>query len=168
MDIHEDMLALLEKLRASGTEFRTLSRGDTLDFPSGGLTVLWPEKGRTRSGQNANNYSLVSRLDLCGVVMLHAADLYGPYEHYIAVPADLLRAAHHGSSSSTAAEFLSEVEPQVILLSCNTLARHVSFSERAGDIPVYSTAAGGALTVRFSDGAFTVIPFLSQSQTGGS
>ena len=169
MAIHEDMLALMEELRTSGTEFRTLSRGDKLDFPSGGLTVLWPENEMTRSGQDANNYSLVTRLDLCGVTMLHAADIYGPYELYAAAPADLLKASHHGSSTSTSQEFLSLVDPQVILLSCGSMARHESFTGRTGGIPVFSTEVGGALTVRFSEeGSYTILPFVSQYEPGGS
>ena len=102
-----------------------------------------------------------------GTVMLQAGDLSGIYESYSAVPADLLKAAHHGSASSTSEAFLSVVNPQAILLSCGRISRHEGFSERAGSIPVWSTAVHGALTVRFSEDAFTVIPFVSQSEPGG-
>ena len=165
--VHEDILALLDTLRASGTEIRYLSRGDVLPLPSGSLTALWPEKGGTRPGQDANNYSLAALLSLKGTVMLQAGDLSGIYESYSAVPADLLKAAHHGSASSTSEAFLSVVNPQAILLSCGRISRHEGFSERAGSIPVWSTAVHGALTVRFSEDAFTVIPFVSQSEPGG-
>ena len=166
--VDEDILALLDAFRGSGTEIRMLSRGDVLALPSGSMTVLWPEAGKTRPRQDANHYSLVSLLDLQGVSMLQAGDLTGVYESYAAVPADLLKAAHHGSYSSTSPEFLSAVDPEVILLSCEKLSRYESFSERAGDIPVWSTAVCGALTVCFSDGAFTVTPFLSESDPGGT
>ena len=166
-DIHEDMLALLEELRDSGTEIRVLSRGDALTLPSGSLQVLWPEKGSVRPSQDANRYSLVSLLTLKGVALLQAGDIAEGYEMYSAVPADLLKASHHGSSSSTAPGFLSAVNPQAILLSCGSLSREESFIERMGEIPVWSTASGGALTVRFAENAFTVVPFLSNSQSGG-
>ncbi len=166
-EIDEGIRALLETLRASGTEFRELSRGEILPLPSGSLKVLWPESGRTRPRQDANIYSLVSFLSLRGVTLLQTGDLAGLYESYVSVPADLLKAAHHGSASSTSPEFLSAVHPQAVLLSCDKLSRHESFSERAGQIPVWSTAVHGALTVRFSEGAFTVIPFLTESDPGG-
>ncbi len=166
-EIRQDFRDLLSSLRASGTDIRILSRRDILPLPSGSLTVLWPEKEGTRRGQEANDYSLVSLLSLRGVSFLQTGDLSGVYEASAAVPADLLKAAHHGSPFSTSESFLSAVNPQAILLSCNTLARTESFSGRAGEIPVWSTALRGALTVRFSDGMFTVIPFLPDSESGG-
>lgn len=165
--IDAGILALLDRMRASGTEFRELSRGDSLPLPSGSLTVLWPEKGRTRPGQDANNYSLVSFFALQGVAFLQTGDITETYESYSAVQADLLKAAHHGSRFSTSPDFLSAVDPRAVLLSCEKLSRANEFSERAGGIPVWSTAESGALTVRFSDGAFTVVPFLSESDSGG-
>ena len=166
-EVDEEILALLDTLHASGTEFRELSRGDVLPLPSGTMTVLWPEKGKIRPGQEANHYSLVSFFSLRGVTLLETGDLTGAYEEYAAVPADLLKAAHHGSSSSTGPAFLAAVNPRAILLSCDSPARHEEFSSRAGSIPVFSTAAGGALTLRFSEGTVTVIPFLSQTDSGG-
>ena len=166
-NIRQDFRDLISALRASGTEIRILSRGDILPLPSGSLTVVWPEKGGTRHGQEANDYSLVSLLSLRGVSFLHTGDLSGIYESSAAVPADLLKVAHHGSPSSTSESFLSAVAPEAILLSCNTLARTESFRGRTGDIPVWSTALRGALTVRFSDGVFTVVPFLPESESGG-
>ena len=159
--VHPDFLLLLDELRASGTEIRPLSRGDVIPLPSGTLTVLWPEKDKTRPGQEANNYSLVSRLVLKGTSMLLTGDLPESYEHYCAAPADLLKAAHHGSRSSTARSFLSAVSPTAVLLSCRHTERAQSFRERTGDIPVYATAEYGALTVRFDECGFTVIPYLS-------
>ena len=166
--IHEDIRALLETLRESGTEIRTLSRGNTLSLPSGSLRVLWPEKGRVRKNQDANRYSLVSLLELRGTRLLLASDLPGPYEMYAAVPADILKAAHHGSPSSSSPEFLAAVSPQAILLTCSRSSRAESFAERAGAVPVYATADCGAVTVRFEENGFRVIPYLSISSGGVS
>ena len=159
--VHPDFLLLLDELRASGTEIRFLCRGDVIPLPSGTLTVLWPEKGKTRPGQDANNYSLVSRLVLKGTSMLLTGDLPESYEPYCAAPADLLKAAHHGSRYSTADPFLSAVSPSAVLLSCRHMERVQSFRERTGDIPVYATAEYGAVTVRFDEGGYTVLPYIS-------
>ena len=40
--IDEEILTLLSVLEATGTEIRTVSRGDSLPLPSGSITVLWP------------------------------------------------------------------------------------------------------------------------------
>ena len=159
--VHPDFLLLLDELRKSGTEILSLSRGDVVPLPSGTLTVLWPEKGKTRPGQEANNYSLVSRLVLKGTSMLMTGDLPEKYEHYCTASADLLKAAHHGSRSSTSESFLSTVSPAAVLLSCRSTERVQAFRERSGDIPVYATAECGAVTVCFEEGGFTIIPYLS-------
>ncbi len=161
--IHEDIIAMLAELRASGTEVRYIGKGDDLPLPSGSLDILWPESGKTRSGQEANHYSLVSLLTLDGVTLLQAGDISGEYEMYSAVPADLLKAAHHGSSSSSSEAYLAAVAPQAVLLSCKSESRHIAWAEQrlSADTALWSTARSGALTLRFEDGRVTVIPYLS-------
>ena len=88
-------------------------------------------------------------------------DLPAAYDRYCAVPADLLKAAHHGSPSSVSEDFLSAVSPGAVLLSCRRQSRLDSFRERIGNIPVYGTPECGAVTIRFLDDGFTVVPFLS-------
>ena len=161
-EIHPDVISLLSELRAAGTEVRCLSRGDVLPLPSGTLTVLWPEKDKIRLRQNANQYSLVARLKLCGSVLLQAGDISGAYEAYCAAPADILKAAHHGSPSSTTPGFLNLVSPDAVLLSCRRLSRLQDFRERIGDVPVYGTPESGAITVRFDENGYTVIPYISE------
>ena len=158
--VHPDVAALLNRLRASGTEIRYLAAGDVLPLPSGSAEVLWPERGRIRPGQDANESCLTLRFELMGVSLLQTGDLDGRYEMYAAAPADLLKVAHHGSESSSSPEFLSSVAPRAALLSCEREERDRRVRERFGGIPVYSTALGGQLTVRFSPSAFTVEPFL--------
>ena len=155
--IDEEVLPLLEELRQTGTEIRYLARGDVIDLPSGQLTVLWPEEGRVRPQQDANDVNLVLHGEIAGVTMLLTADLPGPYEGYIALPADILKVAHHGSRESTTDAFLAAVSPQVLLQSNRMVSREIHMAEVAGDIPLYSTEQHGAVTVRFlGDGKFSV------------
>ena len=158
--IHEDVQALLAELRASGTEIRYLAKGDELSLPSGSLTVLWPEAGKTRPAQDANRYSLVSLIRLKGVTLLQAGDITGEYELYSAVPADILKAPHHGSPKSSSPEYLAAVSPEAVILSCGNIARHEDYQSRLPESAVlWSTAKSGALTLRFEDNSVTVIPF---------
>ena len=159
-DIHSNALLLLEQLQAGGTEIRFLSAGDTIPLPSGEIRVLWPEAGKTRPGQDANESCLVLRLNLRETSLLQTGDLDGRYEMYAAAPADLLKVAHHGSVHSSSAAFLSRVNPQAALLTCDDLDRHAQVAERFGDLPLFSTAAGGMLTVHFQDHAFSIETFL--------
>ena len=97
---------------------------------------------------------------LKGSVLLQTGDIKGAYESYCSAPADILKAAHHGSPSSTTPAFLASVSPKVVLLSCQRMSRLHDFRERLDDIPVYGTPESGALTIRFEEGYYTVIPFL--------
>jgi len=158
--IDPGLTELLDALAATGTKFTCLQRGDVLPLPSGSLTALWPVTGATRPLQDANHASLVLLADLRGTTLLLTGDLTSRYENYAAVPADILKAAHHGSSGSTSTAFLSAVNPQVLLLSCGTEEREVSLAERAGTLPVYSTYSQGAITIRFDEDLFRIYPLI--------
>ena len=170
--IHENMLALLDKLRRQGTEIRTLKRGDMLSFPSGMLTVLWPEAGRIRPAQDANNYSLVSLLNLKGTTILESADLPGAYDTYAAEPARILKAPHHGSPTSSTGDFLRQVDPEVVLLTCRREQRADDYQQAlsgAGIVPrLFATARSGAVFIRFTDSGFEATPFLPDRGRQGS
>jgi len=155
-DVDAIVLELLARLEAAGTEMVCLSRGDVLTTPSGRITVLWPQTGTVRSGQSANDACLVLQAELLGTTLLLAGDMTSRYEMYVAAPADILKAAHHGSAGSNSPAFLQAVAPQAILLSCGETAREETLLPRAEGIPVYSTHSSGAVTIRFTEGAFTV------------
>ncbi|MBQ6175157.1 MAG: ComEC/Rec2 family competence protein [Clostridia bacterium] len=150
--IPPECLEALAALEARGTAVLHAARGDVFDLPNGSMTVLWPEHGRVRSGQDANHYPLGMLFELCGVRLLTAGDLTGTYEMYSARSADLLKASHHGSKASTSAAYLEAVSPQAILLSGADSERMASLAERAPGIPVWATQDIGAVTVRFEAG----------------
>lgn len=159
--IDPGLTELLQQLAADGTTFRFLGRGDVIETPSGTLTALWPVPGRTRPLQDANHASLTLLASLRGTTMLLTGDLTTLYEGYAAHPADVLKAAHHGSDSSTSAGFIDAVSPQLILLSCGNEKRVTSLVGRSGDTPLYSTEISGAITLRFDEGSFRVYPCLA-------
>ena len=156
METDAGMPELMQQLLDTGTELRVLYRGCELALPSGSMTVLWPLQEGLRSGSDPNEGSLAMLAELHGTTLLLTGDLDGTYERYAAVPADLLKAAHHGSKSSTGEEFLATVAPQAILLSGGDTARLESLQERAGSIPVYGTQEKGALQVDITDAGYSI------------
>lgn len=149
-DIDPAMSAVVAQLAESGTEIITLARGDVLALPHGSLTVLWPERDGVRPGRDANLYSMALLAELRGSTMLLAGDLDGTYENYVAVPADVLKVAHHGSFNSTSETFLQKVAPQVTVVSCG---REIA---RTLGAACYQTGVDGAVILQFDDGGFTV------------
>lgn len=155
-DVDETVLDALLRLSESGTELIEMGRGNSILLPNGRLEVLWPEMGKVRPGQEANESSLALYVEIYGSSMLLTGDLDGVYEMYAACPADVLKVAHHGSSGSTSQQFLQAVEPQLLLLSCGKDSRSAAMAERKGNIPMADTNADGCVTLDFNVNGFTV------------
>lgn len=154
-EIDPGMPELMMRLRLAGADIHYLSRGDTIAIPSGQFTTLWPAPGRP-AGQDANHSSLALLAEVRGVTMLLTGDLTGRYEHYTAVPADLLKAAHHGSAESTLPDYLETVNPQAILLSTGSGNRVEDFAARVGSYPIHNTYDAGTLILRFDEGSVRI------------
>lgn len=158
--IDEETLPLLTELAAAGTEFRYLRRGDVIPLPSGALTVLWPMQNHANALHDANDVCLVLQAEIGGVTMLLSADLTGVYAQYVQQPADVLKAAHHGSRNANTADILAAVSPQAVLLSNSAESRERHMTALTGDTPLYTTERHGAISIHFDgDGAFRIAPF---------
>jgi competence protein ComEC len=159
-------LLQLAFLREKGIPVITLHDGDKLTSPRTGFTVLWPQSGAVRPNQDANQSSLVARLQMEGVSLLTTGDITGEYEMYAAAKTDILKVPHHGSANSTGNDFLAEVSPQMALLSCSGLI--IPPSPKTLDrlkeekIPLYRTDQSGAVTLLIKGSQFSVHPFLKE------
>ncbi len=94
---------------------------DTLTLGSATITVLSPEA--YADYDNINNNSLVLKLDYEDVSFLFMGDAETEVERELLskdydLNADVLKAGHHGSSTSSSAEFVNEVTPSVAVISC--------------------------------------------------
>ena len=159
-------LMQLAILREKGIPVITLHEGDKLTSPRTELTVLWPQQDAVRPNQDANQSSLVARLQMEGVSLLTTGDITFEYEMYAAVKADVLKVAHHGSANSTGSNFLAAVSPQAALLSCSGLIVPPAPStlERLEGlkIPLLSTGRSGAVTLLVKGSQFQVQPFIKE------
>ena len=116
----EESLAVLDRLKEAGVPVAVLAAGDTLQFHETTINVLWPEAGRTRTGIDPNDRSLAMLITLGGVRILTMADNSSLYELYAAQPADVLKAGHHGSKTSSGDAFLAAVDPTLVLVTVQT------------------------------------------------
>lgn len=96
--------------------------GTTLNLGNGvTATVLNP--GPASEGESeANNHSVVLRLQFGRVSFLLPGDIETPVERRLVqsgalLAATVLKSPHHGSSTSSAGEFLAAVNPQVVVIS---------------------------------------------------
>lgn len=133
--------------------------GDTFTLGQAEVTVLGPVK----SYAETNDTSIVLRVEYGSNSFLFTGDMESLAEndmldHGAYVQADVLKAGHHGSSSSTSYRFLYEVNPTYTVISCgidNSYGHpHDEVVSRFHDagVPMFRTDELGTI-VAFSDGS---------------
>jgi competence protein ComEC len=127
------------------------------------MVVLHPGAELVRGTEaDSNNNSVVTRLVYGQVSVLLPGDIEAVVERALVgairespLRSTVLKAAHHGSCSSTTPEFLEAVDPQVVVISVgadNDFGHPCEeVLERLNDLPVYRTDEQGVVEV-VSDG----------------
>ena len=117
------MLYLLEE----DVNYKIVRDGDRISSPWSGVTieVLSPPQDLIYSGKKAdvNENSIVLKITYGEVSYLLTGDAEDKAEEYILstaanIDADILKAGHHGSSSSSTMDFLYRVTPDIVVISC--------------------------------------------------
>jgi competence protein ComEC len=143
-----------DALRASGVPRRSVARGVSLDWDGARLSVLGPAPRPLPPRLVRNDDSVVMALEYGSVRLLLTGDVEHEGEQALAAgPALVLKVPHHGSRSSSAAEFVSEVSPRVAIVSAG---RRNAFGHPHPEV-VQRYENRGALVLRTDrDGAVTV------------
>ena len=106
--------------RATGTRIRNLHNGETFDYGGARIVVLAPLNDYVPSETPKNNDSLAFLIEFGKHRFLLTGDMEQAVERQIAdtVPhVDVLKVAHHGSKTSSTAEFLDHTRPSFALIS---------------------------------------------------
>jgi competence protein ComEC len=113
--------ALLSYAESLGIRVVRHKEGNTFDFGGMQVSVLSPPEGWQTSKQPRNNDSLVMRLSYRESSILLEGDAERPVEQRMAalhdLKSDLLKAAHHGSATSSTPEFVRAVQPRWAIIS---------------------------------------------------
>ena len=96
--------------------------GDTISLGSATATILGPVKAYP----DANNTSIVLRVEFGDTAFLFTgdmekeaeSDMLNYWEDRVDWHSDVLKAGHHGSSTSTSYRFLDQVDPAYAVISC--------------------------------------------------
>ncbi|MEM9188224.1 MAG: DNA internalization-related competence protein ComEC/Rec2 [Myxococcota bacterium] len=149
------------RLRAEGVTVRT---PDELCTPrregATTLRVLWPCPSYD-AGYDANDNSLVLRLDHDGIGWLFVGDIEEPAERALLgqelpLRADVLKVAHHGSRTSSGQAFLDAVRPHIAVISAGQGNRYrhphpeIDQRLRSGGATVLRTDRDGGVVVERS------------------
>jgi competence protein ComEC len=116
-------LAALDEAREDGIPWRRVHPGDSLLVDEAVITELAPDSAWAAGLNDANLASTVLLVRVGRVRMLLTGDAEEPEEAWLLahardlLHADVLKVAHHGSSTSTSETFLEAVNPRLALVS---------------------------------------------------
>jgi competence protein ComEC len=142
--------ASLVAARESGTRWRRAVPGDSLVVDEIVMTVLAPPAGWADTLRDPNEASVVVRLRIGTVTMLFTGDAEAGEEDWLVtharagLRADVLKVAHHGSSTSSTIAFLDAVQARLALIS---VGRGNMYRHPSPDV-VRRLAASGAIALR--------------------
>ncbi len=136
----------------------TIGAGDVLRFGSVIATILWPLPLANPNAHSRNNDSVVLRLQFGERALLLTGDIEGPGETRLLqananLRADVAKVAHHGSKTSSAAEFIARAGARFAIISVGQTSifghpnREVVERWKAGGAQVLTTGNSGTITV---------------------
>ncbi|MGA2132122.1 MAG: ComEC/Rec2 family competence protein [Bryobacteraceae bacterium] len=151
--------ALRDKARQDGVRIVPLHRGQRFQYGGADLQVLAPALDYVPRDQPHNNDSLAFRVTFGRHSFLLCGDIERQVEAELVAEGllaktDVLKVAHHGSKTSSTAEFLDLVHPAIAVMSVgveNSYGHpHPSVVERLEQVPagVLRTDLDGLVTVR--------------------
>lgn len=133
------------------------------------LNILSPDEDLDgKAAEDLNDTSIVGRLVYGDLEIMLTGDAEKKTEEELingggSLDSDILKVGHHGSKSSTSAEFLREVSPEaaVIQVGANNRYRHPSREvlERLKGIPIYRTDQNGRIEVKSNGNGYTIRTF---------
>ena len=142
--------------KEAGTEIYYLSGDTRLNFKNGLVVDVYTPDERTRMSEQENDTSLLLNVRYGESNCLFTGDMTGFSEHSLLlknrVPqADVLKVAHHGSSTSTTPEWVQAVQPDISILSLgedNTYGfPRQSVMDALQNTTIYRTDRDGDITV---------------------
>jgi len=118
---YEKFLDAVTELTKNGTAAKYARPGDVYSLGEAAITILGPLK---EDGRNYNNDSVIVRVECKNSAALFMGDAEKSVETALlkeygaGLRADLLKAGHHGSKTSSNEDFLSMVRPADIVITC--------------------------------------------------
>jgi competence protein ComEC len=155
---HEPTRALQMQVASAGAVWRTLQVGDHLRVGGADVRVWHPPLPEWERQDVRNDDSVVVEIRFGGVSIVLPGDVSREIEHAIAPQFEpssfrVLKAAHHGSATSSSAEFLDALRPTAVVFSCG---RDNAFGHPASQVVRRFERLGTAIFRTDQDGAITL------------
>lgn len=152
---------ILDLQREYGFVVKALGAGMSFSLGEVNFEVVSPFV--ERNGVDENNDSVCLMCEYDGIKVLFTGDLESEGERYliehgVALDADILKVAHHGSTTSTTAEFVEAVSPRISVISVGTRFKSLPGKDvltrlvESGS-EVYRTDLQGEVSVKIRNGS---------------
>lgn len=124
VEYSENYNKFLDIIKKRNIKVKIVGEGNTINLDKNTyIDILWPEEKQITDNV-LNNNSMIVRLCYKNFKMLFTGDieeiaeqkLLQKYENTEKLTADILKVAHHGSKSSSIAEFLEKVNPKIAVI----------------------------------------------------
>ncbi len=160
----ESYLEVLDEVEAHGVAWVEARAGRALELDGVRLEFLWPEGETLDGAAEANQISAVARLRFHDFAMLLTGDASEEVERRLVerygdgLRAQVVKAGHHGSATSTSAELLRAARPELVVISAGRRNRYghpapeVLGRLRDAGIRIARTDLEGTVTLRAAAG----------------
>lgn len=176
-------------LKQKNIKRHALAAGDEIDLGGGAkFKVYGPDKAvvekgsKTTDKHDPNNESVVGRLVFGDFSMMFTGDAEKVEEEPMVkafggeLKSTVLKAGHHGSKTSSSADFLRAVSPEAALISCgvpqtegngNTYGhphKETMKKFRSLKLKIYETDKNGTITVKTDGKTYSIVPETGDAQ----
>lgn len=160
----ESYLEVLGEVERRGIAWRAARAGRSMELDGVRLDFLWPTAESLDGVREANQISAVVRLNIGDFSLLLTGDVDEEVERRLVerygdgLRAQVLKAGHHGSATSTSAALLTVVRPSLVVVSAGRRNRYghpapeVIARLRSAGIQIARTDRDGTVTLRVSRG----------------
>lgn len=173
----------MKLLKQKNIKRHGLVAGDEIDLGGGAkFKVYSPDKAvvdkgsKTTENHDPNNESVVGKLIFGDFAMMLTGDAEKTAEELMVknygheLKSTVLKAGHHGSKTSSSADFLREVNPEAALISCGagndyghphkpTMKKYHSLK-----LKIYETDKNGTITVKTDGKTYSIVPETGDAQ----
>jgi competence protein ComEC len=142
-----------------GVPLMLIGAGDSLCFGAVRIAVLWPAASNNVQARSSNDDSLVLQIEYGNRKILLLADIESKAELSLlykageALPADVVKVAHHGSRTSSTAGLVAAVRAKVAVVS---VGQQSMFGHPHGEVVERWRAAGAEILTTGQSGTITV------------
>lgn len=156
----QSYLEILREIEARSLGWHEARSGRVLTLDGVRLEFLWPLEEALDGAEEANQISAVTLLKFFDFSLLLTGDVDESVEHQLVtrhgggLRAQVLKAGHHGSASSTSAALLNAVQPELVVISVGRRNRYghpapdVLRRLDEGGIRIARTDREGSVTLR--------------------